>query len=229
MVIHGNETTLRVTLDEMAYHTKLVAKKKPASFLMTDMPFQTYATKEEAIKNAAELIRSGAEMVKIEGGAIFAVTVHFLTERGIPVSGHLGLLPQHVQRFAYSFEKQNEEALIKDAKILSEAGAQILILKCVHAEISKKIAEALTIPVIGIGSGPYVDGQIQILHDLLGFSGTLSALLSESYLLEESRSKRISYAKNFLNGQTKGVEGAIQDYVKAVKSRTFPSLEESFK
>lgn len=228
----GYETTYPVTLDQMIHHTKACSRPKPAAFVMADMPFNTYAIKEEALQNASKLIQAGAEMVKLEGGEFLAETVAFLTERGIPVCGHLGLMPQfcHIHggyRFGSEQKLKTDTHYIHEAKVLEEAGAKLLILKCMKSSIAEKIANLLTIPVVGIGSGLFLDGQIQILHDLLGFGDTTSSLLSMRYV-NEGKESSIRYARNFLRDQNEGLRGAIKNYVEAVKQETFPLASECF-
>lgn len=226
VVALGYETTIPVTIEEMVHHTAACARGHGSAFLMADMPFQSYATPEIALANATKLMQAGAEMVKLEGGAFLAETVEFLTTRGIPVCAHLGLLPQYLQREGgYRFDAKEEEHLLHDAVTLEKAGAQLLILKCVSRKTAQKIAQTLKIPVVGIGAGPEIDGQIQILQDVLGFKDESSTLLSERYLVE---GHPVIYMRDFLGGQTEGLQGAIRTYVKAVKTGTFPTAQESF-
>jgi len=233
VMVLGYETIHSVTLDHMIYHTQACTRLKPSAFVVTDMPFQTYPTKEEAIKNAAKLIQAGCEMVKLEGGAFLAETVAFLTERGIPVCSLLGLMPQYSHIFGgYRFDTKKkleiEKKLVHDSKVLEEAGAQLLVLHCVTSSIAQKISQSLTIPVIGIGSGPFLDGQVQILHDLLGFGDGFSSFLSERYIIADNTTKKIRYTRDFLSGQTEGLKGAIKNYVHAVKEGQFPLETECF-
>ncbi|MFZ0564577.1 MAG: 3-methyl-2-oxobutanoate hydroxymethyltransferase [Chlamydiales bacterium] len=233
VTVLGYETVYSVTLDHMIYHTQACNRLKPSAFIVTDMPFQTYPTKEEAVKNAAKLIQAGCEMVKLEGGAFLAETIHFLTERGIPVCSLLGLMPQYAHAFGgYRLDTKKklelEEKLIHDSKVLEEAGANLLVLHCVTTEVAQKISKSLTIPVIGIGSGPFLDGQVQILHDLLGFSDGFSSFLSDRYVVADKNTKQVRYTRDFLSGQTEGLKGAIKNYVQAVKQGQFPKEAESF-
>ncbi|MFZ0564576.1 MAG: 3-methyl-2-oxobutanoate hydroxymethyltransferase [Chlamydiales bacterium] len=231
VTVLGYETTHSVTMDHMVYHTRACTQLKPSAFIVTDMPFQSYSTKESALENASKLIQAGSEMVKLEGDAFLAETVNYLTERGIPVCAHLGLMPQycHIEggyRLDIQRENQLESKLIHDAKALEEAGAKALILKCVKSSTAEQIAQLLSIPVIGIGSGLKLDGQIQILQDFLGFSDTASSLLSPRYLVVEKTKKPIRYTRDFLSGQTGGIQAAIKKYVQLIKEKMFPSNSE---
>lgn len=227
VVVLGYPNTVFVSMEDMLHHTRAAARKNPSAFLMTDMPFQSYSSKEKALENAALLMQAGAEIVKMEGGEELVETVSYLTTRGIPVCGHLGLLPQFVQISGYKFDPTDERKMLADAISLQEAGAQMLILKCVHSNTASQVTKSLKIPVIGIGAGPHVDGQIQILQDLLGFHEKHSTLLSEDYFSERNR-ENVSYFRDFLSGQKEGIWAAFQNYVRAVKERTFPSKNEQF-
>ena len=181
----GNETTINATIDQIAYHTECVKKGlgKEGPLLIADMPFMTYSNPEEALKNAAILMRSGAEMVKCEGGRWLKDIVAKLKEQGIPFCGHLGLTPQSVfsQGYVICEGPVERERLLKDAIALEEAGMQLLILKCVQASIAKEICDKLKIPVLGIGAGVDCDGQILILQDLLGMNTHGSILLDKTF------------------------------------------------
>jgi 3-methyl-2-oxobutanoate hydroxymethyltransferase len=215
MVLHGSDNTLNVTLDDMIYHTKAVAKGNHGSLIMSDMPFMSYKNEAQALDNASQLIRAGAHMVKLEGGASLASTVALLTQWGIPVCAHIGLTPQWVNQFGgFKVQGRNEEdakRILNDAKVLTNAGAQIMLLECVPSKLAKTITEQISIPTIGIGAGKDTHGQVLVLHDLLG----------------ATPGKRPRFTKNFLSGQN-SIEGAIDAYIRAVKSGEFPDAEHEF-
>ena len=173
-VIQGQDTTIPVTLEEMAYHTANVKRGINASLILSDMPFMSYGTLPQALDNAAILMQSGAQMVKLEGGEWLAETVFALTERGIPVCGHLGLTPQSVHKLG-GFKVQGKDLdaadkMLAEAKILEQAGADLLVVECVPSALGKAITSAVDIPVIGIGAGSDTDGQVLVLQDILGMS-----------------------------------------------------------
>ncbi|MEY4557293.1 MAG: hypothetical protein RLY42_466 [Pseudomonadota bacterium] len=215
-IVQGESSTLPVTVEHMVYHTSCVAKGQASAFLIADMPFGSYSTPEQAMLNAAQLMRAGAHMVKLEGGAWLAETVKFLVERSIPVCAHLGLLPQSVHTLG-GFKVQGKstesaQTLINDAKVLQEAGAQLLVLEAIPSELGKKVTDAIQIPSIGIGAGPDCSGQVLVMHDMLGaFPG---------------RSPK--FVKNFLTGQS-SIEAAFKCYVQEVKTGKFPGPEHCFK
>ncbi len=164
MTVQGHDSTLPVTVEDIAYHTRAVRRGAPNSLLLADLPFMAYATPEQTFENAAIVMRAGANMVKLEGGARLAETVRMLAERAVPVCGHLGLTPQSVNVFGgYKVQGRGDAAqtLFEDALALEAAGAQLLVLECVPVATAKRITEALTIPVIGIGAGNVTDGQIR--------------------------------------------------------------------
>lgn len=215
-IVQGETSTLPVTIEHMVYHTSCVAKGQASAFLIADMPFGSYSTPEQAMQNAAQLMRAGAHMVKLEGGAWLAETVKFLVERSVPVCAHLGLLPQSVHTLG-GFKVQGKstesaQTLINDAKALQEAGAQLLVLEAIPSELGKKVTESIQIPTIGIGAGPDCSGQVLVMHDMLGaFPG---------------RSPK--FVKNFLSGQS-SIEEAFKCYVQEVKTGKFPGPEHCFK
>ena len=215
-IVQGECSTLPVTVEHMVYHTSCVAKGQQSAFLIADMPFGSYSTPEQAMLNAAELMRAGAHMVKLEGGAWLAETVRFLVQRSIPVCAHLGLLPQSVHTLG-GFKVQGKstesaQTLINDAKALQEAGAQLLVLEAIPSELGKKVTDAIQIPSIGIGAGADCSGQVLVMHDMLGaFPG---------------RSPK--FVKNFLTGQS-SIEAAFKCYVQEVKTGKFPGPEHCFK
>jgi 3-methyl-2-oxobutanoate hydroxymethyltransferase len=215
-IVQGESSTLPVTIEDMVYHTRCVTKGQTSAFLITDMPFGSYSTPEQAMQGAAQLMKAGAHMVKLEGGTWLAETVKFLVERSVPVCAHLGLLPQSVHALG-GFKVQGKSAesaqtLINDAKALQEAGAQLLVLEAIPSELGKKVTDAIQIPTIGIGAGPDCSGQVLVMHDMLGaFPG---------------RSPK--FVKNFLSGQS-SIEAAFKSYVQEVKTGKFPGPEHCFK
>jgi 3-methyl-2-oxobutanoate hydroxymethyltransferase len=215
-VLQGHESTLPVTLRDMVYHTQCVARGSKRAFIVGDMPFATFqVSPQDAFHNAAELMAAGAHMVKIEGGRPMLDTIEFLTDRGIPVCGHLGLTPQSVHALGgYRVQGRGEDAgqqLLKDAKLLEQAGAGMIVLEAIPAALAGAVTEALKIPTIGIGAGVDCSGQVLVLHDMLDvFPG-----------------KKAKFVKNFMR-TTGSIQGAVELYVKEVKARTFPGPEHSF-
>ncbi len=214
MTVQGHASTLPVTLQDMVYHSQCVARARTRSFIIADLPFMSYATPLMAAKNAAQLMRTGTvQMIKMEGAN--TETLRFLVAQGIPVCGHLGLLPQHINQLGhYTVQgKQADEAqnIINDALALQQSGAQLLVLECVPASLAKTISAQLTIPVIGIGAGIDCDGQILVIYDLLNISPN----------------KPPRFAKNFLAEAT-SIADAISRYHQAVKQCQFPALAHSF-
>ena len=215
MVCQGHNSTLPVTIDDVAYHTASVARGNKTALLLADMPFGTYGTPEQAFINAVKLIQAGAQMVKIEGGAWVVDIVRFLIEREIPVCAHLGLTPQSVHRFGgYKVQGKTVEAanqLKDDALALQAAGASLLILEAIPAGLGKEVSDLLTMPTIGIGAGPDCSGQVLVMHDFIGvFPG-----------------KKARFVKNFMEGQT-SIEAAVRAYIREVKDGTFPAAEHCF-
>ncbi len=216
MVLQGHDSTLPVTLDQIVYHTECVARGNRGSLVMADMPFMTYGTVETALENAAELMRAGAHMVKLEGTDWMIDTIRALSERGIPVCAHLGLTPQFVNKFGgYKVQGRDEksaELMIEHACELEAAGADVILLECVPAPLAARITQAVRAPVIGIGAGADTDGQVLVLHDMLGVSS----------------GRKPRFVKNFLAGAD-SVQEAVSAYVTAVRDRTFPAEEHTFK
>ena len=215
MVCQGKDSTLPVSIEEVAYHTECVARGNKTAMIVSDMPFGTYATPESAYDNAAELIKAGAHMVKIEGGRWLEETVRFLTERAIPVCGHLGLTPQSVHQFGgYRVQGKTSEAakrIIEDAEILQNAGASLFVLEAIPSTLGKEVTEALSVPTIGIGAGPDCSGQVLVLHDMLNvYPG-----------------RKARFVRNFMEGQP-SIEEAIKAYIRAVKDGSFPAPEHCF-
>lgn len=216
MVLQGNDSTLPVTLEEICYHTRCVAAGNRGALIMADMPFMTYGTTPDALDNAAELMRAGAHMVKLEGTDWMKDTISALSERGVPVCAHLGLTPQFVNKFGgykvQGREEKQAELMIEHASDLVAAGADVILLECVPAPLAARITQAVAAPVIGIGAGKDTDAQVLVLHDMLG--------------IPEGR--KAKFVKNFLE-EGGSIPGAIQAYVKAVRERTFPGEEHTFK
>ncbi len=173
MVVYGDENTLSVSMEQMVHHTRAVARAVKRALVLADMPFASYETSiEEGIKNAVRLIRAGADAVKIEGGADYEKLVRRLVRMGIPVMGHTGLTPQRYLRLGgYRITGESEEEIeeiMRDAKALEKAGAFAVVLEFVLADVARMVTEEVSIPTIGIGAGPHVDGQVLVWHDLLG-------------------------------------------------------------
>lgn len=215
MVCQGHNSTLPVTIEEVAYHTASVARGNETAFLAADMPFGSYATPESTFNNAVKLMQAGAQMVKLEGGDWLCDTIRFLTERAIPVCAHLGLTPQSVHQFGgFKVQAKTEEAatrLKSDAWALQEAGATILILEAIPAGLAKEVTDSLIIPTVGIGAGPHCAGQVLVMDDMLGvFPG-----------------HKPRFVKNFMEGRT-SIQGAVEAFIAAVKDGSFPAPEHCF-
>jgi len=216
MVLQGHESTLPVMLADMAYHTRCVARGSKRAFIVADMPFGTFQVgPQQTFDNAVQLMAAGAHMVKLEGGETVVESVDFLTERGIPVCGHLGLTPQSVHQLGgYRVQGKGDrqaKRLIQEAKMLEQAGAGMLVLEAVPAALAKQVTAKLAIPTIGIGAGVDCSGQVLVLHDML----------------DVSPGKKLKFVKNFLQGRN-SVQAAIEAYVKEVKAKSFPGPEHSF-
>ncbi len=215
MVLQGHDSTVPVTVEDIAYHTRSVRAGASNALLVADLPFMSYATPEQTYANAATLMRAGANMVKLEGGDWLIETVSGLVERGVPVCGHLGLTPQSVNVFGgYKVQGRNNEQaekLLADAKQLESAGIQLLVLECVPVALAKSVSQALTIPVIGIGAGNVTDGQILVMHDAFGISKGFCPKFSKNFLLE-----------------TGDIRKAVSLYKQQVESLEFPGEEHSF-
>ena len=214
-VLQGHSTTLPVTIDHMAYHTESVARGNKNALIVADMPFATYATPTQAFDNAARLMRAGAQMVKLEGGAWLVEIVHFLVQRGIPVCAHIGLTPQSVHALGgFRVQGKTESGatqLVEDAFSLQEAGAQLIVMEAIPPALSAEVTSKLTIPTIGIGAGVDCTGQVLVLHDVLGV-----------YL-----DRKAKFVKDFMAGST-SIEGAVRAYVSEVKAGAFPKPEHTF-
>ncbi|MEQ6289430.1 3-methyl-2-oxobutanoate hydroxymethyltransferase [Vogesella sp. GCM10023246] len=216
MVMQGEESTLPVSMPEMEYHTRCVARGAKRALVLADMPFGSYQENPaQAFANAARLMQAGAHMVKIEGGAFMAETVRFLVERGVPVCAHIGLTPQFVNAFGgYKVQGRSEsdaERILADARALTDAGASLVLMECVPAVLAKAVTEAVAVPTIGIGGGLDVSGQVLVLYDVLGvYPG-----------------KKARFVKNFM-AEAHSIQGAVNAYVAAVKGKTFPAPEHCF-
>ncbi len=216
MVIQGHDTTVPVTMDDMVYHTRCVAGACRRALLIADMPFMSYATPEQALRNAARLMQEGgASMVKLESTNMQVETVAQMTAQGIPVCAHLGLRPQSVHKLGgYKVQGRDEQAakaMLDMALALERAGADLLLLECVPAELGEEITKNIEVPVIGIGAGAACDGQILVLQDTLGISHN-----------EPPR-----FSKNFLQGEN-DIPAAIKAYITEVRQGSFPAPEHSF-
>lgn len=216
MVLQGHDSTLPVSIEDMAYHTAAVKRGNKGALILSDLPFMATATTEQTYANCATLMRAGAHMVKLEGGAWLAEAVTGLAERGIPSCVHLGLTPQSVNVFGgYKVQGRGDEQAEKlkaDALALEQAGAAMLLLECVPSPLAREISQAATIPVIGIGAGPDTDGQVLVLHDILGLS--LSGHTPK-------------FVRNFMQ-DANTINQAIENYAQAVKQGRFPASEHEF-
>ena len=216
MVVQGHDSTLPVTMEDMEYHVRMVARGSERALIVADMPFGSYqVSPAQAYSNAARLMVAGAQMVKLEGGQVMADTVRFLVERGVPVCGHVGLIPQSVHQLGgYRVQGKTDDGarqLLEDCRALEQAGAAMLVFEAIPAALARQATAALAIPTIGIGAGKDCSGQVLVLHDML-----------DIYPGRKAR-----FVKNFLAGAS-GVQDAIRRYVEAVKSGAFPAPEHSF-
>jgi 3-methyl-2-oxobutanoate hydroxymethyltransferase len=216
MVIQGHDTTVPVTLENMIYHCRAVAKGLFRPFLMADMPFMTYTSREQALTNAVRLMQEGgAKMVKLEGGAGQADIVEFLAGHDIAVCAHLGLRPQSVHKTGGFRVQGREEAaaeqMKRDAKLLQDAGADVVLLECIPSALGAEITAELHVPVIGIGAGPSTDGQILVIYDVLDITP----------------GRKPRFVQNFQQGRDSPL-AALQAYTEAVKTGTYPAPEHCF-
>jgi len=216
MVIQGHDTTVPVTLDHVIYHCKAVARGLRRPFLMADMPFMTYTSREQSLQNAVRLMQEGgAKMVKLEGGAGQVEIVEFLASHDIAVCAHLGLKPQSVHKTG-GFRVQGREEVAaeqmkRDAKALQDAGADVVLLECIPSQLGAEITAELHVPVIGIGAGPDTDGQILVLYDVLDITP----------------GRKPRFVRNCMAGHDSPL-AALTSYVEAVKSRAYPAPEHCF-
>jgi 3-methyl-2-oxobutanoate hydroxymethyltransferase len=203
-------------MEEMEYHTRLVARGAANALILADMPFGSFQeTKEQAFRNAARLMAAGAQMVKLEGGATMVETTRFLVERGVPVCAHIGLTPQSVHTLGgYRVQGRDDDTagrLVADAKSLEAAGAAMVLMEAMPASVAKRVTESLTVPTIGIGAGVDVSGQVLVVYDML-----------DIYPGRKAR-----FVRNFMEGAP-SVKAGIEAYVKAVKAKAFPGPEHCF-
>ena len=216
MVVQGQPSTVPVTVDDMVYHTRLVARGLSRAYLVGDMPFLSYTDVPTALRNAGRLMQEGgARMVKLEGTGEQAEIVAALSANGIPVCAHLGLRPQAVEKLSgfriQGREPKEAKRIVEDARELEQAGADIILLECIPRDLAKRIHEAVSVPVIGIGAGPDVDGQILVLYDILDITS----------------GRKPSFAKNFMEGAG-SIQAALENYVKEVKGKTYPAPGHTF-
>jgi 3-methyl-2-oxobutanoate hydroxymethyltransferase len=216
MVVQGRQTTVPVSLDDMVYHCGCVSRGVGRALVAADLPFMSYPTPETAAAAAARLLQQGgAQMVKLEGGRNRSEVIRFLVDQNVPVCGHLGLLPQSIHRLGrYGVQGKDQASarlLQEDALILQEAGIGLLVLECVPAQLAESIRYELDIPVIGIGAGPACDGQVLVLHDLLGLTP----------------GKPPRFVRNFMAGAA-GIPDAVVRYVEAVRDGSFPAPEQCY-
>ncbi len=216
-VLQGHESTLPVTLRDMVYHTACVARGAKRAFIIGDMPFGTFqVSPQDAFRNAAEIMAAGAQMVKIEGGRPMLDTIAFLTERGIPVCGHLGLTPQSVHQLGgYRVQGKAEDdaqRLLDDARILEEAGAGMIVLEAIPAALASQVTAAAKVPTIGIGAGVDCHGQVLVLHDML----------------DVYPGKKAKFVKNYMKAAAGSIQDAVALYVREVREGKFPGREHSF-
>ncbi|MDY7563367.1 3-methyl-2-oxobutanoate hydroxymethyltransferase [Pseudomonas sp. 10B1] len=216
MVLQGHNSTLPVTNAEMAYHVACVKRGNQGALILADLPFMAYATLEQTFTNSAQLMQAGAHMIKVEGAAWLAESIKLLAERGIPVCAHMGLTPQSVNILGGYKVQGRQEAQARqmraDAIALEQAGVAMILLECVPSELAQEITHAVKVPVIGIGAGNATDGQVLVLHDMLGLSIT---------------GRVPKFVRNFMTGQP-DIQSALQAYVTAVKEVSFPATEHGF-
>ena len=214
-VIQGGENTLGVTMEDMVYHTQIVAKGIKNALFIADMPYQSYSNAEQTLENAKRLINAGAQMVKFEGGREHEASFKILQDNNIPVCGHLGLQPQSVLEMGgYKVQGKDEASakqIIEDALALESWGVQTLVLECVPAALAKQVSQAISIPTIGIGAGVDCDGQVLVSYDMLGINTQRLA----------------KFVKNFLE-DNHDIQGAVKAYISAVKTQEFPDDQHSY-
>lgn len=215
MVVQGHDSTLPVTVADMAYHTAAVARANRYSLLMTDLPFMSYATSERALDAATTVMQAGAHLVKLEGGAWLAETVRLLAQSGVPTCVHLGLTPQSVNVFGgYKVQGKTRDAserLLHDIETVVEAGAALLLLECVPVSVAQTVQTRFNVPVIGIGAGIHCDGQVLVMHDMLG----------------ATQGKKARFVHDFLAEQG-SIEGAFRAFHEAVVNGQYPQPQHSF-
>ncbi len=214
-VIQGGENTLGVSMEDMIYHTRIVAKGVQKALLIADMPYQSYTNGEQTLENAQSLMRAGAQMVKFEGGSEHEASFKILQANNIPVCGHLGLQPQSViEMGGYKVQGRDDasaEKILADALLLESLGVSVLVLECVPAQLAAKISQQLSIPTIGIGAGVDCDGQVLVSYDMLGINTQTVP----------------KFVKNFLT-DSDDIKAAIDAYISAVKTQQFPTDQHSY-
>ncbi|MCG8377919.1 MAG: 3-methyl-2-oxobutanoate hydroxymethyltransferase [Proteobacteria bacterium] len=215
MVLHGDKSTRNVTMDDMVYHTRLVSNVRQRALVISDMPYQSYTSTELAVENAKRLVNEGGtDIVKLEGGEEISDIVAAIKNIDIPVCGHLGLTPQSFSTSdGFKVQATTEDAaekLKQDALLIQQAGCDCMVFECIPAEVAKEVTQALNIPTIGIGAGVDCDGQVLVLHDMLGITG-----------------KKFRFLKNFLKGND-SIADAIKTYISEVKNKSFPASEHFF-
>ena len=214
MVLQGHDSTIPVSMDDMTYHTECVCRAAPQSLVIADLPFMSYTTPEQTMVNATRLMQAGAQMVKMEGGTWLSDTISMLVERGVPVCAHLGLTPQSVNTFG-GFKVQGRtpkeaKSILADAVEIQDAGASLLVLECIPSHLASDISRKLDIPVIGIGAGAGTDGQVLVMHDLLGLSDHTAR-----------------FVQDFMAGQAT-IQGGLKAFVDAVKTGEYPREEHTY-
>ena len=214
MVVQGMNSTVAVSVEDIAYHTRCVARGVARAFLLADMPFGSYHNESSAMNNAVQLLSSGSAMVKLEGAGPMIAIVEYLVSRGVAVCGHLGLTPQSVHQLGgFKVQAREMEAasqLLEDALALQMAGAQLLVLECVPAALGSEVSAQLDIPLIGIGAGADCDGQVLVMHDMLGLGGQVPRFVA-----------------NFMQGRP-SIGAAFESYVSDVRSGRFPAKEHQY-
>lgn len=225
MVLQGAENTLSVSMHHMTYHTRMVKNGAPNTVILADMPIGSYEQDNEAAyKNALWLMKSGAHMVKFEGGGKRVETARYLVERGVPVCAHLGFTPQSVNQIGgYKIQGKTDESanqILQDAKNMADAGVSFVLLEMVPAALAKKITESIKCPTIGIGAGVDCSGQVLVLQDLLGIYTGVASKKPEDF-------KAPRFVRNFLK-DTNSIQTAVTAYVQAVKEKSFPAAEHSY-
>ena len=214
MVVQGRSSTVGVSVEEIAYHTACVACGVDRTFVLADMPFGSYHDEATAMENAVDLLAAGGVMVKLEGAGPMIPIVDYLTSRGVPVCAHLGLTPQSVNQLGgfkvQAREEEDARQLLEDAQAMQQAGAQMLVLECVPAELGRKVSEQLEMPVIGIGAGAACDGQVLVMHDMLGLGRRVP-----------------KFVANFMQGSD-SIGAAFEKYVSDVRSGSFPAKEHEY-
>ncbi|MEE8281004.1 MAG: 3-methyl-2-oxobutanoate hydroxymethyltransferase [Gammaproteobacteria bacterium] len=216
MVIQGHDTTVPVTVDDIVYHTRVVARGLSRAFLVADMPFMSYSSPDQALDNAVRLMQEGgAMMVKLEGGAGQLAVVEHLAQHDIPVCAHIGLKPQSVHKIGgFKVQGRDEDTarrMVDDAAALEAAGADILLVECVPNEVGRAVTKVISAPVIGIGAGPDVDGQILVLYDMLGITQGPLPRFVQNFMLESDSAME-----------------ACGRFVQAVRDRSYPGAEHCF-